>query len=392
MTVKFIEPSDERTQTFLTAVADLPKGLPYSGKGGPLMIGKTTILFIWAALSYYFALKSYALWENWWITGLAFAHFGIALAFLTINVGHDAGHDAYSEKPWVNWVCGFMMSLTGGNIFSWRTQHGLHHKHTNIENADPDISYGGLLRILSSEKWRPIHKYQYIYVWFLYLGAGLQIIWVSDFLLFCTGKIRTVAVEIPTREYFIYIAWKIIHVLLFYVIPSLVLQEWLYTVIMYFCMVTAAGYLMAILFQMAHVVDMTQFVLVVDPGKKNDLTHIEQLAHEANANEVVVIVASSESEVEIKNAWIIHEILTTADISPENKVMAWFFGGLTMQIEHHLFPHICHLYYGRIQKNLARLCQAYEIPYYVCSSFVDGIRRHARKLKMMGRKPQLLTA
>lgn len=390
MNVTYIEPSNPRTQEFLEKVAALANDLPNGGKGGWKMVGKTIILLVWAIISYTFAVKSYELFESWVVTGLAFTHFGFALAFLTINVGHDAGHRAYSNKEWLNALCGFQMNLTGGNIFSWRTFHRHHHDNTNIENQDPDIYYGWFLRILSSEKWRPIHKYQWLYVWILYLGAGVQIIWASDLLMFITGKMRKVPVDIPKREYGIYILWKAIHITLFCVIPALVLNNVWYALLFYFFMITAAGYVMALWFQVAHIVDTTQFVIVTDQSNKNNVREITRLAEEANSHEVVVLVKPSDPTLKIPNAWIIHELYTTSDIAPRDRILTWLFGGLTMQVEHHLFPQVCHLYYREIQEKLVRLCEEYDMPYNMCPTFLNGLVSHGRKLWKMGQKPRLV--
>ena len=36
--------------------------------------------------------------------------------------------------------------------------------------------------------------------------------------------------------------------------------------------------------------------------------------------------------------WAVHEVETTVDFCPRNRVLTWVLGGLNFQIEHHLFP------------------------------------------------------
>ena len=40
---------------------------------------------------------------------------GLGLAGIGLNVMHDANHDAYSDKKWVNLRVGRVLDLVGGN-------------------------------------------------------------------------------------------------------------------------------------------------------------------------------------------------------------------------------------------------------------------------------------
>ena len=35
--------------------------------------------------------------------------------------------------------------------------------------------------------------------------------------------------------------------------------------------------------------------------------------------------------------WAVHEVETTVDFCPHNRILTWLLGGLNFQIEHHLF-------------------------------------------------------
>src|SRR6185503_4075056 len=43
--------------------------------------------------------------------------------------------------------------------------------------------------------------------------------------------------------------------------------------------------------------------------------------------------------------WAIHEIESTVDFCPRNRLLTWVLGGLNFQIEHHLFPRVPHTHY-----------------------------------------------
>ena len=59
-----------------------------------------------------------------------------------------------------------------------------------------------------------------------------------------------------------------------------------------------------------------------------------QLAHcleEAEFSSVDEMTAAGRAE------WARHQIETTVDFAPRNRVLAWYLGGLNFQVEHHLF-------------------------------------------------------
>ena len=73
------------------------------------------------------------------------------------------------------------------------------------------------------------------------------------------------------------------------------------------------GFVISIVFQLAHTVEHTDFPLPnEDTGK-------------------------------IENEWAIHQVATTANFATGNKLISWLVGGLNFQIEHHLFPKISHV-------------------------------------------------
>jgi linoleoyl-CoA desaturase len=47
----------------------------------------------------------------------------------------------------------------------------------------------------------------------------------------------------------------------------------------------------------------------------------------------------------IEHGWAIHQAQTTVNFARRSGVAAWLLGGLNFQIEHHLFPRICHVNY-----------------------------------------------
>ena len=89
----------------------------------------------------------------------------------------------------------------------------------------------------------------------------------------------------------------------------------------------------------------------------------------------------------IENEWAIHQLKTTSNFSPDNKLVSWFAGGLNYQVEHHLFPRISHIHYPAISKIVKSKCKEFNVPYNCIPSFNLAVRSHFRFIKLLGRKP-----
>ena len=48
--------------------------------------------------------------------------------------------------------------------------------------------------------------------------------------------------------------------------------------------------------------------------------------------------------------WTAHQVDTTVDFACSNPVLTWFLGGLNFQVEHPLFPKVCHLHYPALSR------------------------------------------
>ncbi len=61
-------------------------------------------------------------------------------------------------------------------------------------------------------------------------------------------------------------------------------------------------------------------------------------------------------------------------------------GGLNFQIEHHLFPNICHIHYSKLAPIVEKTAKEYGISYNLKPSFSQALLSHIRKLKELERK------
>jgi linoleoyl-CoA desaturase len=91
----------------------------------------------------------------------------------------------------------------------------------------------------------------------------------------------------------------------------------------------------------------------------------------------------------INNEWAIHQMTTTVNFSRKNRLISWYVGGLNFQVEHHLFPRICHIHYPKIADIVKTTATEYKVPYMENNSFFSAIKSHFATLKRLGKLPDL---
>ena len=91
----------------------------------------------------------------------------------------------------------------------------------------------------------------------------------------------------------------------------------------------------------------------------------------------------------IENAWAIHQLNTTVNFSTGNKFLTWYLGGLNFQVEHHLFPKICHVHYPHLSPIVKQTAAEFGIPYLENRTFGIALRSHFSLLKKLGKLPDL---
>ena len=75
---------------------------------------------------------------------------------------------------------------------------------------------------------------------------------------------------------------------------------------------------------------------------------------------------------------------TTANFAPGNPFLTWYLGGLNYQIEHHLFPKVCHVHYPSLSPIVSATCQEYGIPYRSHPTLREALTTHLRWLRQLG--------
>ncbi len=275
---------------------------------------------------------------------------GFIFAGNGFNVMHDGGHGSYSKNKTVNKIASYSLNLLGGIIHYWKIKHNeRHHVETNTENDEDLVIIG--VRGHPSQPLRRYHKYQHNYAFFLYLLGFLGWIFGGDFIKYFSGKIMGTKVNMSVTQHFIFWFTKIAFILLFIVWPMYV-YGYLVGTLGFVIKSFTCGIVISITFQLAHFVEGTSYSEKVE-GERT-----------------------------------IHQIATTANFATDNKwynrILSWFMGGLNYQIEHHLFPHISHVYYRELQPIVEKCCIEHGIRYTKFPSLGEAISSHRKRLWVLG--------
>src|SRR5262249_11376721 len=86
----------------------------------------------------------------------------------------------------------------------------------------------------------------------------------------------------------------------------------------------------------------------------------------------------------METAWAVHQVETTVDFARGSWLLSWFIGGLNFQVEHHLFPQICHVHYPALSRLVEETCNEFGVRYSAQVTFLAGVVSHFRWLRRMG--------
>jgi len=213
-----------------------------------------------------------------------------------------------------------------------------------------------VLRFSPHQKLRWFHRFQHLYAWFLYGLMTLLRLFVSDFVrlkhykdLKLTGSPKNFR-----KELMISISWKAFYIGYILVLPIVLNPGFAGIIILsFFIMQFICGFILALIFQTAHVMPSCEYPLPNDEGK-------------------------------IENSWAVHELITTTNYSPTSRWFSWLIGGLNYQVEHHLFSNVSHVHYREISKIVRQTAEEFNLPYNSEKSFGSAVVNHAKMLRALG--------
>lgn len=293
---------------------------------------------------------------SWWACMGLYAALGTVVTLMGFNMMHDGGHGAFSKKQTVNRVMAYSLNLIGGNAFYWNKKHNIsHHSYTNIETADDDIDFDPFLRLHSSQEKRWFHRYQHIYVVLLYGFSFLLWIYFTDFKRYFTRKATSQIVisSMGAKQHSIFWISKVMHVVVFFLLPALVLG-FAKAAVGYVVACFVTGFIMSMVFQLAHIVEGLSFA------------------------------APSEGIIDVKTEWAVHQVASTANFAMKNKTLTWLLGGLNYQMIHHLFPKVSHVHYPAIRPIILNICKEYHVHFKEYPRLSSALASHFRHLRKAG--------
>jgi linoleoyl-CoA desaturase len=221
--------------------------------------------------------------------------------------------------------------------------------------VDEDLTVSPLLRLSPGAPHFWFHRYQHLYGFPAYSLATLNWIFLKDYQQFLKRDIGPYRnKKHPRSEVVTLILTKLLCYSYMIVIPLIVLDiPWWQVIVGFVVVHMTAGIILGVIFQLAHVVEGTEYPLPDENGA---------MEHE----------------------WVIHELETTADFAQNNRLLSWYIGGLNFQIEHHLFPQICSIHYPAISRMVRAVAEKYGVPYNCQPTLRAAARSHYRMLKQLG--------
>merc|ERR1712190_274127 len=217
-----------------------------------------------------------------------------------------------------------------------------HGAYCNDVTLDQDTYYSiPVVRLDSSQKWAPYHRFQWIYapVLFCFLWISSQL---SDLQMMLESQSYLVKFKgTPSTEIVWGVLLKVVHFWWIVVLPyyfhglSVMLFPWMACFGM-------GGFALASMFIVSHNIDEAK--IMTQPDVKGDWAR---------------------QQIETSTSW-------------GGRVGSFFSGGLNLQIEHHLFPCMAHHLYADAQVIVKDECAKQGIKYnaynYLLPNFIDHIK------------------
>jgi linoleoyl-CoA desaturase len=334
-------------------VAAFFKRTGVSRQGSAALWLKTALLGVWLTGSYcllVFVVRQPVL------AVLASASLACAMAAVGFNVQHDGGHRSYATSTAVNRGMAFSLDLLGGSSYFWHYKHGIaHHSYPNISGSDDDVYIGFLGRLTPNDRHRGFHRFQHLYLWLLYACMAIKWQLLDDFV--CIVKPGVADTQVPRLsrgEQVLFWTGKLLFWGLALGLP-LLLHPWTHVVGLFLLTGAILGLLLSVVFQLAHSVEEAKFTSRPPSGQS------------------------------LSSDWATHQVESTVDFARGNGILTWFIGGLNFQIEHHLFPRVCHTHYPALSTIVENLCLKHGVRYAAHATAGQALRSHYRWLRKLGR-------
>ena len=272
------------------------------------------------------------------ITAIIAAHMWVQLGFCVM---HDASHMAISKNKNINENLSSIWNSFGlWDSQLWSKHHVIrHHAFTGDMNLDPDtIHFKPFIRKsikIPNKSYYKITKYfsKTLPIFTIcifpgmYVGQGI----ISYHLSWMT-KSYLWKMELPNK-FIIYLGESLLKLFTLY---SLINSNWF--ILLAFIITLNTSYAICIL-------------------PDHDTMETQQ-------NHIENIDGKDWGELQVRHS---------GNFCTQKPWVYQLFGGINYQIEHHLFPSVCHIHFPRIKPIVKKTCKEFKIPYVHHNSFKDAV-------------------
>ena len=284
-----------------------------------------------------------------------FLVYGFCSLLFAFNFSHDFSHNTiFKNKKWNNLGFTIIYLLMGAHAEAWKQRHiHSHHYAPNVEDYDSDLNISTLIRVIPKSKFKWHHRFQHIYAPLAYTSYSLFWVFIKDFVILFSKD------EFIVKKGFTYHLsfWlqKLFYGSYLFVLPIIFShQPWYIVIAGFIAMHLSQSLFLLFTFFMTH--------------------HVEKTAY-----------PTTDHKGYINTSWLMNQVKSSNDMHPFSPTANFILGGFNNHIAHHLFPHIHHIYYPRLNKILyAILIDKGITPNQ--TTYIGGISSHLRLLKKMSRK------
>ena len=280
---------------------------------------------------------------------------GLLIAAIGFNILHETVHSNISKNPKIANALRYAWEVMGTCNKFYNFRHVIiHHSFTNIPGTDADIETGGILRFAPTQEYKPYHRFQHLYGFFVYLLVTLDWVWHGDFEVLKTRKVGSNALgPFSTQDVKVFYFFKLNHAFWGLILPSF-FHPFLNVLGSYLVVQVVAGFVLGVVFSLAHVYDHAAFPAA------NPKTH------------------------QIPDCWAAHQVKTTKNFANSNRLLSKYLGGLNHQVEHHLFPRLYNGYYPLIKPIVMQTCREFGLEYQEFKTVREAVVSHYQQLYLMG--------
>ena len=333
------------------------------------MFAKTGLLkkrkkLLWYKMVFYFLihLSSYAILFLAYPHGtigllMNYIYIGISGMLLAFNVSHDACHETFSKNKKINyWLYHLSFNMQGTNAYLWKIRHtASHHLFPNVDGCDADIDNNPIIRLSPQHPYKKYQKYQHYYAIVVYCIYTLHWLLFKDIFYFFKKRIANLQnKKHPIYESGLFVFWKLLYLFILIYLPVRV------------------GYSFHVIipsFILMHVINSLFFI------------------HSLIATHLCMETQFPKTDKDgyLPDDYYVHQMATSLDYCPTNKIYNWFLGGFNSHAAHHLYPKLPHTVYPEISMLIKQKAKEFNVRYNQLSLF-DSIKSHYRYLKKMGSK------